>query len=47
MLKLGTKCCISAFKCTRSRVIIVAVKVGAVKIYVTTVEALRGKRKTR
>ncbi len=30
-----------------SRVIIVAVKVGAVKIYVTTVEALREKRKTR
>jgi hypothetical protein len=45
MLKLSTKCCISAFNEEGSRGIIVAVQVGAVKIYVTAVEALRKKEK--
>ncbi len=41
MLKLGTKCWISAFNAQGSRGIIVAVQVGAVKMYVAEVEALR------
>jgi hypothetical protein len=41
MLQLGTKCWNSAFIAQGSRVIIVVVRVGAVKIYVTAVEALR------
>jgi len=41
MLKLGTKCWISAFNVRGSRGIIVGVQVGAVKIYVAAVEALR------
>jgi hypothetical protein len=45
MLKLSTtKCCISAFNAQGSRGIIVAVQVGAVKIYVATVEALKEKK---
>jgi hypothetical protein len=43
MLKLSTKCRISAFNAQGSRGIIVAVQVGAVKIYVAAVEALRKK----
>ncbi len=47
MLKLTTKCWIPAFSAHGSRGIIVAVQVGAVKIYVAAaVEALRKKRKT-
>jgi hypothetical protein len=38
MLKLGTKCSISAFDPQGSRGIIVVVQVGAVKIYVAPVE---------
>jgi hypothetical protein len=45
MLKLGTKCWISAFNAQSSRGIIVAVQVGAVKIYVAAVEALREKER--
>jgi len=41
MLRLSTKCWNSAFNAQGSRVIIVVVRVGAVKIYVTPVEALR------
>jgi len=44
MLKHSTKCWISAFYAQGSRGIIVAVQVGAVKIYVTAVEALGKKR---
>jgi len=47
MLKLSTKCRISAFNAQGSRRITVAVQVGAVKIYVAAVEALRGKKKDR
>jgi hypothetical protein len=43
MLKLSTKCWISAFNAQGSRGFIVAVKVGAAKIYVAAVEALRKK----
>jgi hypothetical protein len=45
MLKLGTKCWISAFNAQGSRGIIVAVQVGAVKIYVAAVKALRKKER--
>jgi len=45
MLKLRTKCWISAFNAQSSRGIIVAVQVGAVKIYVAAVEALRKKER--
>ncbi len=46
MLKLSAKCCwISAFNAQGSRGIIVAVQVGAVKIYVAEVEALRKKER--
>jgi hypothetical protein len=42
------KCCNSAFNAQGSRLIIVVVQLGAVKIYVAAaVEALRGKRKDR
>jgi hypothetical protein len=47
MLKLSTKCWISAFNAQGSRGIAVAVQVGAVKIYVAAVEALRKKQKDR
>jgi len=39
------KCWNSAFNAQGSRVIIVVVQVGAVKIYVTAVEALRKKER--
>jgi hypothetical protein len=45
MLKLNTKCWISAFNAQGSRGIIVDVHVGAVKIYVAAVEALRKKER--
>jgi hypothetical protein len=41
MLKLSTKCWISAFNAQGSRGIVLAVRVGALKIYVAAVEALR------
>ncbi len=46
LLSLSMKCWISAFNAQGSRVIIVVVQVGAVKIYVAEVEALRKTRKT-
>jgi hypothetical protein len=46
LLNLSMKCWISACNAQGSRGIIVAVQVGAVKIYVAAVEALRKKRKT-
>jgi hypothetical protein len=45
MLKLNTKCWISAFNARGSRWIIVAVQVGAVKMYVAVVEPLRKKER--
>jgi len=45
LLNLDTKCWHSAFNKQGSSVIIVAGQVGAVKIYVAAVEALRKKRK--
>jgi hypothetical protein len=46
MLKLSAKCCwISAFNAQGSRGIIVAVQVGAVKIYVAEVKALMKKER--
>ncbi len=45
MLQLSTKCWNSAFNAQGSRVIIVVVQAGAVKIYVTAVEALRKKER--
>jgi len=45
MLKLSTKCSISAFNAQGSRGIIVAVQVGAVKIYVAAMESLRKKER--
>jgi len=45
MLKLNAKCWISAFNAQGSRGIIVVVQVGAVKIYVATVETLRKKER--
>jgi hypothetical protein len=49
MLQLSTKCRNSASNAQGSRVIVAVVQVGAVKIYVAAVEALRkkGKRKDR
>ncbi len=44
LLNMGMKCGKSAFNPQRSRLIIVALKVGAVKIYVATVEALKKER---
>jgi hypothetical protein len=46
MPKLSTKCRISAFNAQGSRGIIVAVRIGAVKICVAKVEPLRKKYKT-
>jgi NADH:ubiquinone oxidoreductase subunit 6 (subunit J) len=43
---LRTKCWNSAFNAQGSKVIIIVVYVGAVKIYVSAVEALRKKGKT-
>jgi hypothetical protein len=43
MLKLSTKCEISALNAQGFRGIVVAVQVGAVKIYVAAVELLRKK----
>ncbi len=45
MLKLSRKCWIPAFNAQGSREIIVAVQVGAVKIYVAAVEALAKKER--
>ncbi len=45
MLQLGMKCCYSAFNAQGSRLIIVVVQLGAVKIYVAAVEALRKKER--
>jgi hypothetical protein len=45
MLKLKTPCRISAFNAQGSRGIIVDVQIGAVKIYVAAVEALRKKER--
>jgi len=45
LLNLSMKCWNSAFNAQGSRVIIVVVQVGAVKIYVATVEALRTKER--
>jgi hypothetical protein len=45
MLKLSVKCWTSAFNAQGSRGIIVVVHVGAVKIYVAAVEALRKKER--
>jgi hypothetical protein len=46
LLNLKMKCWNSAFNAQGSRLIIVVVHVGAVKIYVAAVEALRKKEKT-
>jgi hypothetical protein len=45
MLKLSTKCWISAFNAQGSKGIVVAAQVGAVKIYVAAAEALRKKER--
>ncbi len=45
MLKLSTKCWISAFDAEGSRGVIVAIQVGAMKIYVVVVEGLRKKER--
>ncbi len=45
LLNLSMKCWNSAFNAQGSRVIIVVVQVGAVKIYVAAVEGAQGKRK--
>ncbi len=45
LLNLSMKCWNSAFNAQGSRVIIVVVQVGAVKIYVAAVEALRKKKR--
>jgi hypothetical protein len=45
MLELSTKYWISAFNAQDSTVIIVAVQVGAMKIYVAAVEVLRKKER--
>jgi hypothetical protein len=47
MLKLKTKCSISAFNAQGSRGIIIAVQVGAVKIYAVAVGGAPGKKKDR
>jgi hypothetical protein len=46
LLNLGMKCWNSAFNAQGSRVSIVVVQVGPVKIYVAAVEAVRKKGKT-
>jgi len=45
LLNLSIKCWNSAFNAQGSRLIIVVVQVGAVKIYVAAVEALRKKER--
>jgi hypothetical protein len=45
MLKLSRKCSISPFNAQGSTGIIVAVQIGAVKIYIAAVEALRKKQR--
>ncbi len=45
MLQLNMKCRYSAFNAQGSRLIIVIVQLGAVKIYVAAVEALRRKKR--
>ncbi len=45
MLKPTAKCWISAFNAQGLRLIIVAIQVGAVKIYIAAVEALRKKER--
>jgi hypothetical protein len=45
MLKLSTKCWISAFNAQSWRGVTVPVRVGAVKIYVAAVEALKKKER--
>jgi hypothetical protein len=45
LLNLSMKCWNSAFNAQGSRVIIVVVQVGAVKIYVAPMEALRKKER--
>ncbi len=45
LLNVGMKLCNSAFNAQGSRVIIVVVQVGVVKIYVATVKALRKKER--
>ncbi len=45
MLQLSIKCSYSAFNAQGSRLIIVVVHLGAVKIYVAAVEALRQKER--
>jgi predicted oxidoreductase (fatty acid repression mutant protein) len=45
MLQLSVKCSYSAFNTQRSRLVIVVVQLGAVKIYVAAVEALRKKER--
>ncbi len=45
MLQLNMKCRYSAFNAQGSRLIIVIVQLGAVKIYVAAVEALRKKKR--
>jgi hypothetical protein len=45
MLKRSTKCWISAFSAQGSSGTIVAVRVGAVKIYVAAMEALKKKER--
>ncbi len=44
MLQLSMKCWNSAFNAQGSRLIIVVVQLGAVKIYVAVVEALKEKK---
>jgi hypothetical protein len=45
MLQLSIKCSYSAFNAQGSRLFIVVVHLGAVKIYVAAVEALRQKER--
>ncbi len=45
MLQLSMKCSYSAFNARGSRLIIAVLQLGAVKIYVTAVEALRKKER--
>ncbi len=45
LLNLSMKCCNSAFNAQGSRLIIVIVQVGAVKIYVAAMEVLRKKER--
>jgi hypothetical protein len=45
MLKLNTKCSISAFNAQGSRGIILGVQAGAVKIYIAVVDAFMKKER--